>query len=49
MKKVRELARGASFGELALATEGAKRSATVKCMTDCEFTTLNKESFKRSM
>jgi len=49
MKKVRELGRGASFGELALATEGAKRSATIKCSTDCEFATLNKESLKRSM
>jgi CRP-like cAMP-binding protein len=49
MMKVREIARGQSFGELALTTEGAKRSATIKCMTDCEFATLNKESFKRSM
>jgi CRP-like cAMP-binding protein len=49
MIKVREIARGQSFGELALTTEGAKRSATIKCMTDCEFATLNKESFKRSM
>jgi len=49
MKKVREMERGQSFGELAISTEGAKRSATIKCMTDCEFATLNKESFKRSM
>ena len=37
-----------SFGELAL-TVGGKRSATVKCIDDCEFATLNKESFTRSL
>ena len=41
--------RGTSFGELAL-TVGGKRSATIKCMDgDCEFATLDKEHFLKSM
>ena len=48
MRKVRELTRNMSFGELCL-QYGGKRSATVKCQVDCEFATLNKPSFKRSM
>ncbi len=40
---------GMSFGELAL-TVGGKRSATIKCGdTDCEFATINKEAFLKSM
>lgn len=46
-KKVRVLERGMSFGELALTT-GGKRSATVKCIEDCEFAILNKERFIKS-
>ena len=39
-----------SFGDLALETSGAKRSATIKCTsTDCEFATLNKENFLKAM
>ena len=50
MKKVRDLLPGDSFGELALVEAGAKRSATIKCMkNDCEFATLNKENFLKSM
>jgi len=47
-KNVRTLERGSSFGELAL-TIGGKRSATIKCIEDCEFATLNKENFVRSI
>lgn len=49
LKKVRLLGRGASFGELAFATEGAKRSATVRCETDCEFATIQKDAFTKSL
>ena len=45
---MRTLEKGSSFGELAL-TIGGKRSATIKCIEDCEFATLNKESFVRSL
>jgi CRP-like cAMP-binding protein len=49
MKKVRVLGKGMSFGELAL-TVGGKRSATIKCGdTDCEFATLKKEAFLKTM
>ena len=49
MKKVRVMEKGMSFGELAL-TVGGPRSATIKCGdTDCEFATLDKEAFLKSM
>jgi CRP-like cAMP-binding protein len=49
MKKVRVMGKGMSFGELAL-TVGGPRTATIKCgETDCEFATLNKDSFLKSM
>ena len=49
MKKVRVMDKGMSFGELAL-TVGGPRSATIKCGdSDCEFATLNKEAFLKSM
>ncbi|EAS00948.1 cyclic nucleotide-binding domain protein (macronuclear) [Tetrahymena thermophila SB210] len=43
-KKVKELSRGESFGELALIND-APRSASIKCIVDCHFAVLDKKNY----
>ena len=43
---VSTLSSGASFGELALIND-AKRMATIKCISDCQFATIEKNEYQR--
>ena len=45
-KRVRTLARGDYFGELALVSEAGVRTATVSCITRCELLGLSRGGFK---
>ena len=45
-KRVRTLARGDYFGELALVSEAGVRTATVSCITRCELLALSRAGFK---
>ena len=42
---VAKLVSGSSFGELAL-LNNEPRAATIKCLTNCSFATLNREEYK---
>ena len=42
---VSKLVSGSSFGELAL-LNNEPRAATIKCLTNCSFATLNSEEYK---
>lgn len=43
-KRVKELQKGESFGELALVND-APRSASIKCLTECHFAVLDKKNY----
>ncbi len=43
---ITDLTEGSSFGELAL-IDKKPRAATIICITDCDFLTLDKKSFKK--
>ena len=44
---VAQYTEGQSFGELALITDKSVRQATVFCMTDCYFATIEKDDYMR--
>ena len=45
-KSVTTFSTGKSFGEKALIDKINKRSATVRCITDCEFAVMNKTDYR---
>lgn len=48
MKEVSIIETGGAVGEYALMHK-KKRSATVKCLTDCHFATMNRQGFEKAM
>ena len=45
LKEVNQLRAGASFGELALLNDNAKRTATIIAKEDCDFAVMDKNSY----
>lgn len=48
-KEVAQLSSGSCFGEAALTNANSTRMATIKCLTDCYFGILSKESYEQTI
>ena len=48
-KEVAQLTSGSCFGEAALINANSTRMATIRCLTDCYFGILSKESFEQTI